>query len=103
MPVHAEYASRSPYELVLNRTGRAGTLFRDGVEVGPVRLGPRPKIYELETALLCAGKPPEKATAHALLARELVALKRNAEAKAHLDEARKLDPDNAEARATNLP
>src|SRR5205085_4313438 len=50
VPVHADYASRSPYELVLNRSGRAGTLFRDGIAVGPVRLGPRPKHYNLETA-----------------------------------------------------
>jgi radical SAM protein (TIGR04043 family) len=54
VPVHAEYAARSPYELVLNRSGRAGTLYREGVEVGPVRLHPRPKIYDLETA---AGVP----------------------------------------------
>ena len=34
----------------MNGSGRAGTLLRDGVEVGPVRLHPRPKIYDLETA-----------------------------------------------------
>lgn len=60
-------------------------------------------VYELETALLCAGKPPEKATQHALLAQELVALKRGAEAKKHLDEALKLDPENAEAKSVKLP
>lgn len=60
-------------------------------------------VYELETALLCAGKPPEKATAHALLAQELVVLKRNADAKKHLDEALKLDPDNADAKSVKLP
>ncbi len=59
--------------------------------------------YELETAVLCAGKPPEKATAHALLAQELVALKRNADAKKQLDEALKLDPENAEAKNVKLP
>jgi tetratricopeptide (TPR) repeat protein len=59
--------------------------------------------YELETALLCAGKPPEKATEHALLAQELVTLKRNADAKKHLDEALKLDPDNADAKAVKIP
>ncbi len=59
--------------------------------------------YELETALLCPGKPPEKATAHALLAQELVALKRNAEAKKHLDEAVKLDPENADAKNVKIP
>jgi tetratricopeptide (TPR) repeat protein len=60
-------------------------------------------VYELETALLCPGKPPEKATQHALLAQELVALKRNAEARKHLDEALKLDPDNADARLVKVP
>ena len=34
----------------MNGSGRAGTLLRDGVEVGPVRLHPRPKIYDLQTA-----------------------------------------------------
>jgi tetratricopeptide (TPR) repeat protein len=60
-------------------------------------------VYELETAVLCPGKPPEKATAHALLAQELVALKRNVEAKKHLDEALKLDAENAEAKNVKLP
>jgi tetratricopeptide (TPR) repeat protein len=60
-------------------------------------------VYELETAVLCPGKPPEKATAHALLAQELVVLKRNVEAKKHLDEALKLDADNAEAKNVKLP
>ena len=60
-------------------------------------------VYELETAVLCPGKPPEKATAHALLAQELAALKRNPEAKKHLDEALKLDPENAEAKSVKIP
>ena len=50
VPVHGDYVSRSPYELVLGANGRAGTLFRDGDEVGRVTLHPRPKIYDLETA-----------------------------------------------------
>lgn len=50
VPVHGDYVARSPYELVLNASGRAGTLLRDGVEIGPVRLHPRPRIYALETA-----------------------------------------------------
>ncbi len=50
VPVHGDYVQASPYELVMNGSGRAGTLLRDGVEVGPVRLHPRPKIYDLETA-----------------------------------------------------
>ena len=48
--------------------------------------------WELETALLCNMKPAEKASAHALLAQELVLLGRVPEAKKHLDEARSLDP-----------
>jgi radical SAM protein (TIGR04043 family) len=50
VPIHGEYAERSPYELVLNGERRRGTLFRDGVEIGPVRLHPRPRIYDLATA-----------------------------------------------------
>ena len=60
-------------------------------------------VYELETAVLCPGKPPEKATAHALLAQELVAQKRNIEAKKHLEEALKLDAENAEAKNVKIP
>ncbi|MBS2018401.1 MAG: tetratricopeptide repeat protein [Deltaproteobacteria bacterium] len=60
-------------------------------------------IYELETAVLCPGKPQEKATHHALLAQEYVAAKRNADAKKALDEALKLDPDNAEAKNVKIP
>jgi tetratricopeptide (TPR) repeat protein len=55
--------------------------------------------FELESALLCDAKPPEKATAHALLARERLALGDAAGARSHRDEALKLDPDNAEAKA----
>ena len=59
--------------------------------------------FELETALLCPGKPPEKATAHALLAQELVTLKHQPEAKKHLEEALKLDPENADAKGVKIP
>lgn len=59
--------------------------------------------YELETALLCPMKDPEKASAHALLAKSLGALKRNPEAAKHRDEALKLDPENADAKALKLP
>ncbi len=59
--------------------------------------------YELETALLCGGKPEAKATQHALLAQELLILKRVSEARSHRDEALKLDPENVEAKAVKLP
>ena len=63
-------------------------------------------VYELESALLCPtgkGGEKDKATAHAVLAQELVTLKKPAEAKKHLDEALKLDPENADAKAVNVP
>ncbi|MBX3197740.1 MAG: tetratricopeptide repeat protein [Labilithrix sp.] len=60
-------------------------------------------VFELESALMTTMKAPEKATAHALLAQSLVALKRTADATKHRDEARKLDPGNAEANAVKLP
>ncbi len=59
--------------------------------------------FELETALLTNIKDKEKAIAHGLLAQSLAALKKNAEAAKHRDEALKLDPENAEAKAVKLP
>jgi tetratricopeptide (TPR) repeat protein len=58
--------------------------------------------FELESALLCDAKPPERATQHALLARERQALGDLPSARTHRDEALKLDPQNAEARALKL-
>ncbi|HEY5243961.1 MAG TPA: hypothetical protein VIJ22_20910, partial [Polyangiaceae bacterium] len=58
--------------------------------------------YELESALLCQSKPAEKATAHALLAREKLAMGDAAGARAERDEAVKLDPENAEAKGLKL-
>jgi tetratricopeptide (TPR) repeat protein len=58
--------------------------------------------FELESALLCESKPPEKATAHALLARERLALGDPAGARTHRDEALKLDPENADAKGLKL-
>jgi tetratricopeptide (TPR) repeat protein len=60
-------------------------------------------VFELETALLTGIKEKEKATAHGLLAQSLAALKKNVDAAKHRDEALKLDPENAEAKAVKLP
>ncbi len=54
-------------------------------------------VFELESALLCELKPKDKATAHALLAKSLAALKKPAEAQKHKAEALRLDPQNADA------
>jgi tetratricopeptide (TPR) repeat protein len=58
--------------------------------------------FELESSLLCDAKPAERAAQHALLARERQALGDLASARAHRDEALKLDPQNVEARALKL-
>lgn len=59
--------------------------------------------YELETALLAKAKDKaEEAETHALLAQEYAALKRTDDAKKHREEALKLDPDNADAKALKL-
>jgi cellulose synthase operon protein C len=58
--------------------------------------------FELESALLCESKPEQKAEAHALLARERLALGDPAAAKTERDAALKLDPKNAEAQGLKL-
>ncbi len=55
--------------------------------------------FELESALLCDAQPKDKATAHALLSGERRTLGDAAGAKAEREEALRLDPDNADARA----
>ncbi|WP_394823838.1 tetratricopeptide repeat protein [Pendulispora albinea] len=60
-------------------------------------------IFELESALASSPPAKEKATAHALLAIEYVALKNVPEARKHLTEAQRLDPDNADAKAVKIP
>jgi tetratricopeptide (TPR) repeat protein len=55
--------------------------------------------FELESALLCDSQPHDKATAHALLSRERRELGDTGAAKAHREEALRLDPDNADARS----
>ncbi|MGD9570594.1 MAG: MSMEG_0568 family radical SAM protein [Thermoleophilia bacterium] len=50
VPVHGDYVASSPYELEMHGSGQVGTLTRAGREIGRVRLHPRPRIYDLETA-----------------------------------------------------
>ncbi len=58
--------------------------------------------FELESALLCDAKPPERARALALLAAERLALGDVSGARARRDEALKLDPNSVEARSLKL-
>ncbi len=60
-------------------------------------------VFEYESALLCQPNAEDAATAHALAAVSLVALKRNPDAKTHLDEAKRLDPNNEEIKNVKLP
>jgi radical SAM protein (TIGR04043 family) len=48
VPMHAEFASRSPYSLRITDTG--GELWFGGDLVGPAVLPPRPRIYDMATA-----------------------------------------------------
>jgi tetratricopeptide (TPR) repeat protein len=59
--------------------------------------------FEAESATLCKAKEKEIAAAHALMAKELLANGDSAGAKAHRDEALKIDPDNADAKAMKIP
>jgi Flp pilus assembly protein TadD len=47
-------------------------------------------------------KDKDKGEVHALLATALAALKKTAEARKHRDEALKLDPENATAKALKI-
>lgn len=59
--------------------------------------------FEYESALVLNPPAPEAATAHAGLARVMLARKNVAEARRHRDEALRLDPQNAEAKRLTLP
>jgi Tfp pilus assembly protein PilF len=59
-------------------------------------------VFELNSALLCEAPPKQLAEAHALLAAELLAL-HDPKARAHKEEALRLDPENAEARTLVIP
>jgi len=60
-------------------------------------------IYEFESALLCQPNNEDAATANALEAASLVAQKKIKEAKAKLDEAKRLDPTNVEIAKVKIP
>lgn len=60
---------------------------------------PRESLFEFESATLCPGRPSELAEAHARLARALSDNGRRREAKEHAEQARALDPDNAQVKA----
>ncbi len=60
-------------------------------------------IYEYESALLCQPNNEDAATANALEAASLVAQKKIPEAKAKLDEAKRLDPANTEIAKVKIP
>jgi tetratricopeptide (TPR) repeat protein len=59
--------------------------------------------FELESATLCNGPPKDRAAASVLLAKERLALKDPAGAKAARDAALRLDHDSAEAKALEIP
>jgi radical SAM protein (TIGR04043 family) len=48
VPMHAAYASDSPYTLLLS--DRGAQLLHGGDDVGPVRVPRRPRIYDMQTA-----------------------------------------------------
>jgi radical SAM protein (TIGR04043 family) len=50
VPMHAGYASESPYTLHLTDNGARLLYGDDGDDVGPVRVPRRPRIYDMETA-----------------------------------------------------
>jgi tetratricopeptide (TPR) repeat protein len=51
-------------------------------------------VYELESAVLCPGRPKEQADAHAQLAETLLLSGKRRAARRHAKEARRLDPSN---------
>jgi cellulose synthase operon protein C len=59
--------------------------------------------FEAETASLCKMEKKDVAAAHVLAASSLLALKKNKEAAAHRDEALRIAPDDAAAKALKIP
>lgn len=59
-------------------------------------------VYELESAVLCPGRPKEKADAHAQLAETYLLVPNRPAAQKHAALARKLDPENARLKKLKL-
>jgi tetratricopeptide (TPR) repeat protein len=59
-------------------------------------------LFELETALLCPGRPPEKAEVHAVFAETYLKLKKRPLALRHAKLGRELAPDNARLKKLGL-
>lgn len=59
-------------------------------------------IFELETAVLCPGRPKELAEAHAQLAETYLLVPNAAKAKENADKARKLDKDNPRVKKLKI-
>ena len=59
-------------------------------------------LFELETALLCPGRPPEKAEVHAVFAETYLKLKNRPLALRHAKLARELAPDNPRVKKLGL-
>ena len=59
-------------------------------------------VFELETALLCPGRPNEKAEVHAMLAETYLKLKNRALAAKHSKQGKSLDPDNVRLKKLGL-
>ena len=59
-------------------------------------------IYELESAVLCPGRPEKKADAHAQLAATYLLVPNRPAAQKHAAEAKKLDPNNARLKKLKI-
>ncbi|MBK8997108.1 MAG: tetratricopeptide repeat protein [Myxococcales bacterium] len=59
-------------------------------------------VFELESAVLCPGRPEEKADAHAQLAETYLLVPNRPAAQKHAAEAKKLDPNNARLKKLKI-
>ena len=81
---------------------RGARAFMDS-DLGSKDYGSIPRaVYELESAVLCPGRPKEKADAHAQLAETYSLVPNRPAAQKHAALARKLDPENARLKKLKL-